>query len=138
MGVVDARKFPGFLTSVLTLSFRSHRLLFSHASELKGEHTPDRKFASTGYEAHNHQVMGQTRSPLNHSGGLGSVVRAKLGCEHEQPIYSNREGTSQNHSTVKIRYSNFYILCLGLQALFSIFGNLQRTSTCFPGSQYSF
>ena len=51
MAVGDARVFPGFLTPVLTrLSFQSHRLLFSYAStELRGENTSERKFASTGY-----------------------------------------------------------------------------------------
>ena len=62
MAVGDAHVFPGFLTPVLTqISFQSYRLLFSHASE--------RKFASTGYRTHNHQVMNKTRSPLNHSYG---------------------------------------------------------------------
>ena len=65
--------FPGFLTPILTrLSFQSHRLLFSHASaEVKGENTPERKFASSGDRTHNHQVMSPTRSPLNHPGGAG-------------------------------------------------------------------
>ena len=50
MAVGDAHVFPGFPTPVLTkLSFQSHRLLFSHASaEVRGENTPERKFASTG------------------------------------------------------------------------------------------
>ena len=56
---------------VLTqLSFQSHQLLFSHASaEVRGENMPERKFASTGYRAHNHQVMGLTPSALSHAGG---------------------------------------------------------------------
>ena len=71
MAVGDAHVFPGFLTPVLTqLSFQSHRLLFSHASaELSGQYTPERKFTSTGYRTHNHQVMCPTRSPLSHPGG---------------------------------------------------------------------
>ena len=42
MAVSDAHVFPGFLTPVLTrLSFKSHQLLFSHASaEVRGENTP--------------------------------------------------------------------------------------------------
>ena len=45
-------------------SIQSHRLPFSHASaEVKGENTPERKFASTGDRTHNHQVMNPTRSP---------------------------------------------------------------------------
>ena len=51
MAVGDAHVFPGFLTPVLTqLSFQSHRLLFTEASAVvRGENTPERKFASTGY-----------------------------------------------------------------------------------------
>ena len=41
----DAHVFPSFLTPVLTqLSFQSHRLLFSHASEVRSENTPERRF----------------------------------------------------------------------------------------------
>ena len=71
MVVGDAHVFPGFLTPVPTqLSFQSHQLLFSHASaEVRGENMPERKFASTGYETHNHQVMSATHSPLSHPGG---------------------------------------------------------------------
>ena len=50
---------------VTQLSFQSHQILFSHASaEVKGENTPERKFASTGSGTHDHQVMSLTRSPL--------------------------------------------------------------------------
>ena len=39
-----------------TYSFRSHRLIFSHASaEVSGENTPERKVASTGDRTHNYQ-----------------------------------------------------------------------------------
>ena len=50
-GSRDAHVFPDFLTPVLTqLSFEGNRLLFSHAStEVTGENTPKRKFASTRY-----------------------------------------------------------------------------------------
>ena len=60
MVVVDAHVFLGFLTPALTqLSFQRHRLLFSHASaEVIGENMTERKFASTGSQTHNHQVMG--------------------------------------------------------------------------------
>ena len=63
--------FPGFLTPVLTqLSFKSHRLLFSHASaEVRGQNMLERKFASMWYQTHNHQVMSLTGSPLSHLGG---------------------------------------------------------------------
>ena len=72
MAVGDAHVFPGFLTPVVTqLFFQSHQLLFSHASaEVRGENTPERKFASTGDRTHNHQVMSPTGSPLNHPGGV--------------------------------------------------------------------
>ena len=59
MAVGDAHVFPGILTHVLTqLSFQSHRLFFLNASAgVRGENTPERNFASTGYRTHNHQVM---------------------------------------------------------------------------------
>ena len=38
MAVGDAHVFPGFLTPVLTqFAFQSHRLLFSHTTEVRGE-----------------------------------------------------------------------------------------------------
>ena len=62
MAVGDLHVLPGFLTPVLTqLSFQSNQLLFSHASaEVRGENTPERKFTSTGYQTHNHQVISLT------------------------------------------------------------------------------
>ena len=70
MAVGDAHGFPGLLTAVLTqLSFQGHQL-FSHASEVRGKNMPERKFASTGYQTHNNQVMSQRCSPLSHPGGL--------------------------------------------------------------------
>ena len=52
------------------LSFQSDRLLFWRASaEVRGENTPERKLASTGYQTYNYQVMSLTRSPLSHPGG---------------------------------------------------------------------
>ena len=70
MAVGDAHVFPGFLTPVLTQHFlQSHRLLFSQSSaEVRGENTPERKFASKGDRTHNHQVLSPTRSPLSHPG----------------------------------------------------------------------
>ena len=69
MAVGDAHVFPGFLIPVLTqLSFQSHRLLFSHALKVRGENTPERKFASTGYPTHNHRITSQTHSSLSHPG----------------------------------------------------------------------
>ena len=47
-----------------------NRVSNSHASaEVRGENTPERKFVSTGYRTHNHQVMSPTRSPLSQPGG---------------------------------------------------------------------
>ena len=71
MVVDDAHVFPGFLTPVLRqLFFRSHRLLFSHASaEVRGKNMPERKFTSTGDQTHNHQVMSPIRSPLSYPCG---------------------------------------------------------------------
>ena len=79
MAVGEVHVFPGFLTPVLTqFSLQSHRLLFSHASaEVRGESTPERKFASTRARNHNHQVMNQTRSPLSHPGEAKSLGMAK-------------------------------------------------------------
>ena len=60
--VGDAHVFPGFLTPVLTqIPFQSQQQLFSHASaEVRGKNMPERKFASTGSQADNHQVMSLT------------------------------------------------------------------------------
>ena len=71
MAAGDAHVFPGLLTPVLTqCTFQSHRLLCSPASaEVRGKNTPERKFASTGYRTHNHQVMSPTCSPPSHPGG---------------------------------------------------------------------
>ena len=50
-----------------SLSFQSHRLLFSHASaEVRGKNSPERKVASTRDQTHNHQVMSPTRSLPSH------------------------------------------------------------------------
>ena len=70
MAVGDAHVFPGFLTLVPTqLSFQSHRLLFSHAPDVRAENTQQRNFTSTGYRTQNHHGMSQTRLPLSHLGG---------------------------------------------------------------------
>ena len=51
-------------------SLQSHRLLFLHTTaEVRGENMPERKFASTRDQTHNHQVMSPTRSPQSHPGG---------------------------------------------------------------------
>ena len=55
VAVGGANVFPGFLTPVLTQTFQSHQLLFSHASaEVRGENTMERNFTSTGFRTHNH------------------------------------------------------------------------------------
>ena len=61
----------GFLTPVLIeLFFQSHQLPFLHASaEVRGEKSPERKFASTGDGTHKQQVMNPTRSPRSYPGG---------------------------------------------------------------------
>ena len=65
MAVGEAHVFPGFFATVLTqLSFQSQRQPFSHASEVRGENTAERGFASNGYRTQNYQVMSQTRSPF--------------------------------------------------------------------------
>ena len=74
MAVDYAHVFPGFLTPVQTqISFQRHRLLFSHVSaEVRGENTPERKFTSTRYQTHNHQVRSQHthHCRLSHQGGV--------------------------------------------------------------------
>ena len=70
--------FPGFLTPVQTqISFQRHRLLFSHASaKVRGENTPERKFTSTRYRTHNHQVRSPTHPQLSTKlSGWGPVKR---------------------------------------------------------------
>ena len=82
--------FPGvgpcFLTTALTQpSFQEHRLLSSNAlTKVRDENTPERKFASTGYGTHNHQVMSLTLSSLSHPDDgpgfwnlMGVIIRKK-------------------------------------------------------------
>ena len=78
--IFELTVFPGFLAPVLKhISFRSHRLLFSHASaEVRGENTPERKLASTGYRTYNHQVMSPTRSPLSYPGGAECFLEGSV------------------------------------------------------------
>ena len=65
MAVGDALVCPGFPTPVTQLLFQSHRLLFSLTSEVRGEHTLEKKFDLTGYRTHNYQVRRQTFSSLS-------------------------------------------------------------------------
>ena len=82
MTVGDAHVLPGFLTPVVTqLSFQNHRLLFSYASAgVRGENTPERKFALTGPRTHNQQVMSPTCSPLSHPGraNVAQTIKSEL------------------------------------------------------------
>ena len=68
--------FPGFLTLVVNnFSFKSHQLLFSHASaEVRGENAPERKFPTTEDQTHNHRVISPTHSPLNHPGDARNIL----------------------------------------------------------------
>ena len=74
--------FPDFLTPVLTELFFPKPLTTFFTCFCRGEKTPERKFASTGYRTHNHQVMSPTRSPLSHPGqtmiAIGGVVERVL------------------------------------------------------------
>ena len=59
--------------------FQSHRLLFPHASaEVRGNNTPERNFASTRHQTHNHQVMSPTCSPLRHKTVLGKALQSSV------------------------------------------------------------
>ena len=75
MAVFDAHVLHGFLTPILTwISFQMHWLLLSQAlAEVRGKNMPERNFASTGFRAHNHQVMSPTRTPLSHPGGVNEA-----------------------------------------------------------------
>ena len=73
MAVSDANVFPGFLTSVLRQLFFPKLLTTFFSEEVRGENTPERKFASTGHQTHNHQVMSLTHSPSSHPGRANSL-----------------------------------------------------------------
>ena len=63
--------------------FQSHQLLFSHASaEVTGKNMPERKFASKGFQTHNHQVMSPTHTPLSHLGRSEAGERGNDGVGH--------------------------------------------------------
>ena len=66
--------FLAFIAVLAIFSFQSHRLLFLHAlAEVGSENTPERKFTSTGFRTHNHQVMSPARSRLNNPGWATSL-----------------------------------------------------------------
>ena len=41
---------------------------------MKCKNMPERKFASSGDQTHNHQVMSLLRSPLSHLGGAANKI----------------------------------------------------------------
>ena len=55
-------------TSTNTTFFTKPATIFLTCFGGERRNTPQRKFASTGYRTHNHQVMSQTRLPLSHQG----------------------------------------------------------------------
>ena len=70
MAVGDIHVFPGFITQALIqLSFQTHRLLFSHDSEVRGKNHRKQSSPEWGYQTDNLQVMSLTRSPLKHRAG---------------------------------------------------------------------
>ena len=68
MAVGSAQVFPSFLTPVLTQLFFPKPQTTFLTCICRGKNTPERKFASTGDQPHNHQAMSPTRSPLSHPG----------------------------------------------------------------------
>ena len=107
MAVGDTHVFPGFPTPVLPqLSFQSHQLLFSHASaEVRGENTPERKLASTGYRIYNH-VISPTRSPLSTAGsGGGGGERKRNGIVANYYHRSRERNLPSRLSNQRLRYT---------------------------------
>ena len=100
--------FPGFLTPGLTqLSFQSHRLLFSHASEeVRGENKLERRFVSTRYQTHNHQVMSVTCSPLSYPGGAQGYVQWQL--QHNRNKVENGIKQHTNINKHRVSSAQFY------------------------------
>ena len=111
MAVSDVHVFHCFLTPALTqLFFQSHRLLFSHVSAgVKGENTPERKFASTGLRTGNHQVMKQTRSPLRNLGGEPSFASTGSHTHNHQVMSPTRSPPSPQGGAPRLRSSNIKV-----------------------------
>ena len=70
-------------TSTYTSFFKSHRLLFGHASEVRGKDTLERKFTSTWYQTHYHQVTeppgrGDNNSLFSLNNSLFSLKTAEV------------------------------------------------------------
>ena len=86
MAVGDAHVFPGFLTPVL-------RQLFFPG--VRGENTPERKFASNGDRTHNYQVMRPTPSPLSHPGVAGFYL-LELPCSLDYLPFQSSKLMSQD------------------------------------------
>ena len=62
------------VTHMYFLAFTNQHNFLSKAANFLSvstcENTPEKKSTSTGYQTHNRQVIGQTRLPLGHTGGL--------------------------------------------------------------------
>ena len=99
MAVGDAHVFPGFLTLVLTqLCFQSRLLLFSHASaEVRGENTPERKFASNGSRTHNHLVTHTHTHTHTHAHAHART-------------HARTHAHTQNYRTCIVNFRFFYLL----------------------------
>ena len=66
--------FLAFSDCTNTTFFPVPPIIFSHASEMRGENMPERKFAATRYQTHNLQVFSQRCSPLSFLGGLNNSL----------------------------------------------------------------
>ena len=83
MAVGDALMFPAFHTPLLTLiSVQSHRLLFSHSAQVRGENTPERSFASTGSRNHNKQPGHESDALTTEPPGRGAGSKDYVSISH--------------------------------------------------------
>ena len=93
-------------------NYFSHKSCFSRGVRRKYAR---KKYASTGYQTHNHQVMSLTRSPLSHPGGAGSRLVI--------PVQTDIVNASNPHFTVhaqKMYYDSFYSLsCMPISSFLS-------------------
>ena len=69
MAVCNPQVCPGFLRPVLTQIFFPE-LPNTFLTEVRGESKPEKRFAPTEDQNHNHRVMSPTHSPLIHMDGL--------------------------------------------------------------------
>ena len=130
MAVGDAHVFPGLLTPVLTQLFFPEpptTFLTCFCSGERRKYT--RKFASTGDQTHNHQVMSPTCSPLSHPGGAINLrkVHSNFLTQTVQTLYCYQFVTAtaflqvlgclyQNfsHTSSECTFNRKYILCSSL------------------------